>query len=116
VIDELSRRFEHFRTAEQVLAGKEKLLDSRRAALDAAVKKLEKSRIARIDLATQIESLEAQYRLVQAQSAGNGFRVEQSKLSQTERLLRAAQAPRERVLAGKRFVGRSRSRALNAEA
>jgi hypothetical protein len=87
VIDELSRRFEHFRTAEQVLAGKEKLLDSRRAALDAAVKKLEKSRLARIELASQIESLEAQFRLVQAQSAGNGFRVEESKLSQTERLL-----------------------------
>jgi hypothetical protein len=87
VIDELSRRFEHFRTAEQVLAGKERLLESRRAALDAAIQKLEKTRLARIDLAAQIESLEAQFRLVQAQSAGNGFRVEETKLAQTERLL-----------------------------
>jgi hypothetical protein len=87
VIDELSRRFEHFRTAEQVVAGKEKLLESRHAALDAAVRKLDKTRLARIDLAAQIESLEAQFRLVQATSAGKGFQLEETKLGQTERLL-----------------------------
>lgn len=87
VIEELSRRFEHFRTAENLITGKEKLLESRKAALDAAIRKLEKTRLARVELAAQIESLEAQFRLVQAQSAANGFRIDDSKLSQMERLL-----------------------------
>jgi len=87
VVEELQRRFENFRTAEQVMAGKEKLLESRKAGLHAAVQKLEKTRLARVDLAAQIESLEAQFRLVQAQQDGNGFQIDDSKLAKTQRLL-----------------------------
>lgn len=87
MIDELARSFEHFRTAEQVIDGQKKLLESRRAALDAAIQKLEKTRLARLDLSAQIESLESQFRLIQAQSHGTGFQVDTSKLAQTQKLL-----------------------------
>jgi hypothetical protein len=108
VLEELARRFEHFRTAELLIAGKEKLLENRRAALDAGIKKLEKTRLARLELAAQIESLEGQFRLIQAQSAGGEFRLDDSKLAQTERLLSSLRSRLEvaqRVLAREaRFI------------
>ena len=87
VIEELARRFEHFRTAEQMVAAREKLLLNRRVALDAAIKRLEKMRLARVELAAQIESLQAQFRLVQAQAASSEFHLDDSKLAQTQRML-----------------------------
>jgi hypothetical protein len=87
VVEELARRFEHMKTAEMLLSGKEDLLKNRRRSLDAALEKLEKTRLARIQLASQIEGLEGQFRLVQAQSAGSEFRLDQSKLAQTERVI-----------------------------
>ena len=43
VVEELARRFEHLRTAEQLLKGKRDLLRNRKRSLEAAVKKLEKN-------------------------------------------------------------------------
>lgn len=88
VLQELSRRFELFRTAEQMVAAKEKLLQNRRGALDAAIHKLDRMRVARVELAAQIESLEAQFRLVEAQAASSTFHLDDSKLAQTQRMLK----------------------------
>ncbi|MBI4582504.1 MAG: hypothetical protein HY717_00530 [Planctomycetes bacterium] len=87
LVEELARRFEHLRTAEMLLAGKEDLLRNRRKSLEAAVQKLDKTRIARIELASQIEALEGQFRLMQAQASGSEFRLDDSKLAQTQRLI-----------------------------
>jgi hypothetical protein len=87
VVEELARRFEHLKTAQMLLSGKEDLLKNRRRSLDAALEKLEKTRLARIQLAAQIEALEGQFRLVQAQSAGSEFHLDQSRLAQTERVI-----------------------------
>jgi hypothetical protein len=87
LVDELARRFEQWRMAEILLQGKNDLLKNRKRSLDAAVGKLEKTRLARLELATQIESLEAQFRLVQSQSAGSEFRLDDTKLAQTNRVI-----------------------------
>lgn len=87
VVEELARRFEGVKTADVLLGGKEDLLKNRRRSLDAALQKLEKTRLSRIQLASQIEALEGQFRLVQAQAAGSEFRLDDSKLAQTERLI-----------------------------
>ncbi len=86
-VDILSQRFERFRTAEMLLSGKEKLLSNRRKSLQAAIHRLEKTRLARVELAAQIEALEGQFRLVQAQGTSSDLRMNETKLAQTQRLL-----------------------------
>ena len=44
-------------------------------------------RFQRLELANQIESLEGQFRLVQAEAATSKFQIDNSKLAQTHRLL-----------------------------
>jgi hypothetical protein len=108
LVDDLARRFEHLKTAEMLLAGKGELLRNRQRSLDAAIQKLEKTRIARIELAAQIEALEGQFRLMQAQSAGSEFHIDDSKLAQTQKVisdLKKRLAVAQRVLAREaRFV------------
>ncbi|HVR74946.1 MAG TPA: hypothetical protein VMT52_11465 [Planctomycetota bacterium] len=87
LVEDLARRFEHMRTAELLLGGKEDLLRNRKRSLDAALKKLDRTRVARVQLATQIEALEAQFRLVEAQSSGSEFRLDDSKLARTEKVI-----------------------------
>ncbi len=87
LVDELARRFEHLKTAEMLLKGKSDLLRNRRRSLDAALQKLEKTRMARIELASQIEALEGQFRLIQAQSAGSEFHLDDSKLARTQHVI-----------------------------
>ena len=57
VVTELKRRFEQLKTAEMLFEGKENLLVKRQRSLEAAQTKLEKTRLARIDLEAQIEFL-----------------------------------------------------------
>lgn len=87
LVDELARRFEHLTTAEMLLKGKKDLLKTRHRSLDAAVEKLEKTRIARIELASQIEALEGQFRLIQAQASGSEFRIDESKIARTQKVI-----------------------------
>ncbi len=86
-VEILSQRFERFRTAEMLLSGKEKLLSNRRKSLQAAIHRLEKTRLARVELAAQIEALEGQFRLIQAQGTSSDLRINETKLAQTQRLL-----------------------------
>jgi len=108
VVEELSRRFEHLMTAEKLLEGKENLLRSRRHSLAAAVQRLDRTRTARLELAAQIEQLEAQFRLVQLQGNGGEFQLDQTQLAKTESVigeLKTRLEVAQRVLARKsRFV------------
>ncbi|MCZ6792463.1 MAG: hypothetical protein O7J95_02480 [Planctomycetota bacterium] len=88
VIDELARRFEHFRTAEILLASKENLLDTREKTLEAAIRKLDKMRVTRVELAAQIGNLESQFHLVQAEASTSNFQLDDSKFAQINRLLK----------------------------
>ncbi|MGQ9592260.1 MAG: hypothetical protein ACUVYA_18425 [Planctomycetota bacterium] len=87
LVEELARRFEHLKTAELLLDGRQELLKNRRRSLEAALKKLEKTRVERVRLAAQIEALEGQFRLVQAQSAGSEFHFDDSKLARTQKVI-----------------------------
>jgi hypothetical protein len=86
-VEDLSRRFERYRMNEMLLTSQEKLLENRKKSLQAAVSKLEKTRLARTELAVQIEGLEGKLRLLQAQGSASEFRIDQSKLAKTERLI-----------------------------
>ena len=87
VKEDLANRFERFKESELVLAGKKKLLASRENSLHAAMQLLEQTRSRKKMLATKIESLTSQYRLIQAASVGSNIQVDNSKLAQTEKLI-----------------------------
>src|SRR5204862_3364963 len=87
VTDELSRRFDHYKEAEVILAGKQRLLENREKSLQAGIAMLEKTRSQKSLLENQIESLEGQFRLVQAAAVGSKLHVDNSKLAQTQKVL-----------------------------
>lgn len=87
LMDELARRFDYLKEAKMVLAGKEKLMETRQQSLAAAIQMLEKTRSRKALLEQKIESLEAQHRLVKAASVGSQVQFDNSKLAQTEKLL-----------------------------
>ncbi|MBN1441740.1 MAG: hypothetical protein JXA90_03475 [Planctomycetes bacterium] len=87
LVERLNRSFDQYRTASVLLENKEKLLEGRRRALEAAIAKLEKMRLTRLELASQIENLEAQFRLVEAEASTSQLKIDNSKLAQTHRLL-----------------------------
>ncbi len=84
---ELARRFERLKQAEQVLAGKEKLLETRQRSLAAAVDLLEKMRGQKAVLEDKIASLDGQFQLVKAAATGSGVRIDSSKLAKAEKLI-----------------------------
>ena len=88
VVTELKRRFEQLKTAEMLFEGKENLLVKRQRSLEAAQTKLEKTRLARIDLEAQIESLEAQFRLIQAQSSTSDLEFDASTLTELQGVIK----------------------------
>lgn len=85
--DELSRRFDHYKEAEVVMAGKQRLLENREKALLAGMAALDRTRSQKCLLENQVESLEGQFRLIRAASVGTKLNVDNSKLAQTEKLL-----------------------------
>ncbi len=87
VADELAIQFENYREAVMVLAGKKKLYATREQSLKAAVQLLEKTKSQKHLLAAKIEGLEGRYRLQKAAAIGTGIRVDNSKLTQTEKLI-----------------------------
>lgn len=87
VKDDLSNRFERYKESEVVLAGKQRLLDTRQKSLESAMTMLEKTRSRKALLENKIESLTSQYRLVKAASVGTNIKVDNSKIAQTEKLI-----------------------------
>jgi hypothetical protein len=87
VTEELSRRFERYKEGEVILAGKQRLLENREKSLLAGIAMLEKTRSQKQLLESQIESLEGQFRLVQAAAVGSKVQVDHSKLAQTQKVL-----------------------------
>lgn len=85
--NDLSRRFDQYKEAQVVLAGKERLLTSREKSLQAATLMLERAKDQKIRLEDRIAGLESQYRLIKAASAGSQFQMDNSKLAQTEKVI-----------------------------
>ena len=87
LVDIMATQFDRLTMAEKFLSGKESLLKNRHASLSAAMKNLEKTRFARLELQSQIESLEEQFRLLQLQSSGKNFHLDNTKLSQVQKVI-----------------------------
>jgi hypothetical protein len=85
--EELARRFDRYKEAEVVMAGKRRLMENRDKALAAGMQMLDRTRSQKAMLENQIESLAGQFRLVQAASVGTGLSLDNSKLAQTEKLI-----------------------------
>jgi hypothetical protein len=85
--DDLSRRFEQFKEAQVVLAGKERLLTTREKSLQAAMTMLDKTKGQKARLEDRIAGLESQYRLIKAAAAGSHIQMDNSKLAQTEKVI-----------------------------
>ena len=88
LVDDLNRRFEQYKQAKLVLDGKKALLATREKSLSAARQHLDSIRSRKKMLEIKIEGLEGQYRLVQASAAGSGIELDDSKLAQSEKLLK----------------------------
>ena len=108
VKQELARSFDRYKEAEVVLAGKQRLLETRGKSLQAAMQILERTKAQKLRMEDQIQALDSQYRLVQATSVGSRVQIDSSKLAQTEKLIRQVKTRldvAERVLAHEaRFV------------
>ncbi len=87
VKNDLSWRFDRFKESELVLASKKKLLASRQIALQSSMDLLEKTKGRKRLLASKIENLETQHRLLQAYAVESGIHVDNSKLAKTEKLI-----------------------------
>jgi len=88
VKEELASSFDRYKEAEVVLAGKQRLMETRQKSLQAAMQMLEQTKSQKVRLEDQIQALDSQYRLVQAASIGSKVQIDNSKLAQTEKLIR----------------------------
>ncbi len=84
---DLAFRFDRFKEAEIVLASKQRMLSTREAGLQAAMQMLERTKAQKELLASKIQALESQHRLVKAASVGSGMSFDNSKIAQTEQLI-----------------------------
>ena len=85
--DDLANRFERFKESEMLKQSKEKMLNIREKSLASAIKTLENTKKNKQLLENKIASLESQYRLIQASSVGTEYSIDNSKISQTEKLI-----------------------------
>ena len=75
-------------TAERLFDSRKELLNNRRRSLEAAIQKLEKTRLTRVQLEAEIEQLEGHFHLLQAQSAESDFAIDDSKLAKTRQVIK----------------------------
>jgi hypothetical protein len=84
---DLVARFERFKEAEIIQASRERLLNTREQSLGAAMQLLEKTRSEKRLLQDKISQLAGQYRVVKAAAVGSKLNIDNSKLTQTAKLI-----------------------------
>jgi hypothetical protein len=84
---DLVARFERFKEAEIIQASRERLLNTREQSLSAAMQLLEKTRSEKRLLQDKISQLAGQYRVVKAAAVGSKLNIDNSKLTQTAKLI-----------------------------
>lgn len=85
--ENVSHRFDRLKDAELVVASQERLLETRRLSLNAAMQLLDKARDRKMALEQKVEALVAQHRLVKASSVGSRVHVNDTKLAKADQLL-----------------------------
>lgn len=81
---DLARRFNHYKTVEGIVADKERTLELRKQALDAAREQNARMRTARAELLTQIEKIETRIKQIEATHANNDFALDDSALARAK--------------------------------
>jgi hypothetical protein len=88
VVNDMSRRFEMLRNSEDILTGKQRLLDRRKQTLSASVQNLGEIRQAKIDLEGQVQMLDSQYRLLQTAQSQSTVVIDGSQVAKVRRVIK----------------------------
>lgn len=81
---ELARRYDHYQTVKAILEDKQKTLELRKTALEAARAQNARMRAARAELLTQIERIETRLKQIEATQANNEFTFDDSALARAK--------------------------------
>lgn len=87
VRQDLARRFDRFKTAEETLKRDHQVVDARRTALSKNEEKLDNWLAVKKDLAVKVENLEARLAAVQASEAVSDLRIDDSQLARAKSLI-----------------------------
>lgn len=88
VRNDLAKRFDRFKIAEETLKREEQILGARQKALVANREKLDNLLAAKTDLELQLEQLEARLRAVQAAETVSTVSIDDSELTRAKKLIR----------------------------
>jgi len=88
VREDLARRFDRFKTAEETLGRDQQVVDARRKALAANEEKLDNMLAVKKELAVKIENLEARLAAVQASEAVSDLNIDDTQLARAKELIR----------------------------
>lgn len=87
VRNDLSKRFERFKSTEKRVDAMKQVLSARETALDAALSKLDETKAQRRELEVLTEELEARLRVVEVQNQANHLNLDSSELSQARTMI-----------------------------
>ena len=87
VREDLTHRFELFKTAQQTVDSQEQVLASRQAAVDAAMAKLDEAKSVQRELEVKIQNLTARNRVNEVAKTASTISIDNSELAQTSRML-----------------------------
>ena len=87
VKDDLSRRFERFKTNEATLGSMREIAEARGRGLEAARQKLENMLAQRRQLEVEVQNVEARLKMVEARQAGCDYSFDDSRLGRVKELL-----------------------------
>ena len=87
VQEDLARRFERFKLAEQTLESNRKILRAREQIVDSTRKKLEGMLAAKRDLQVKVENLDARLQALQAAQAASEVNIDDSRLARAKELI-----------------------------
>ena len=88
VRNDLAKRFDRFKMAEETLKREQQVLDARQKALTANREKLDNLLVAKTDLELQLEQLEARLKAVQAAETVSTVSIDDSELTRAKKLIR----------------------------
>ena len=86
--NDLAKRFDRFKVAEETLKREQQVLEARQKALNANREKLDNLLAAKTDLELQLEQLEARLKAVQAAETVSTVSIDDSELTRAKKLIR----------------------------
>ena len=85
--EKLAHRYNRFKESKAALAGKQKVLESRRRSLAAAETMLDRAREQKVELEQKIEGLVAQHRLIKSSEVAVDLQVDGRRITKADKLI-----------------------------